>query len=248
MAKKNHLPEKLDDTSVLDMEFFRGDLEEMYDGVSKIDDLADRLDRNVNDLYFQRENREMMSRGTLPFISEQINTLASLRTSKASTLNQIMSNKIKMSQLAISKTKSDTTGGVDANTIAREFQKLFLDPKNRRPEDLPENQFKQLKAKPDTVSKSEDELLSQRINELTTNGSLKLTDNELAMKYEHTRIEMQVVSNAGNPMFVAVNANTNEILTDYPATLLPNINDLVDATVTENQFICKNGNKYNRYR
>ena len=125
-AGKN-LPETLTDENVTDVNFFRDDLEEMYKSVDQIDELANRIDDEIKDVYFDPEHRQMAGRGVLTFTTNMIESLTTLRTAKCNSMNQILGNKLKISQMTINKNKSESEGA-SASAIAKEFNKLFFRP------------------------------------------------------------------------------------------------------------------------
>lgn len=245
---KVRLTDPLTDDQVLNPEFFREDINTMYDDADKIENLATLIDDDLSKIYFTNEDRRMVGRGVLSFVAEQLKTLASLRTSKASAVNSIMSNKLKVSQLALSKLKNNEVGSGDADMIAREFQKLFLDPKNKSLIESQNIQFKRADGgNAKETDDTEDMLLSKRLKELAASGELVLTDNERVIKYEKIHVDFQVSVSDKDVKFIAVDLDTNEILSDYPETLLPSISVLENAVVTGTHYECPNGKKYHRY-
>lgn len=241
MSKK--IEKRLTDDDVIDVDFFREDINDMYASVDDIDELADRIDQDLNNIYFNKENRAMIGRGTLPYVSNSIETLASLRTSKCNSINQIVQTKLKISQLAMNKRKTEDTG-VDAAIIAKEFNKLFLQnsaaiqPKNA--------QGSIVQRAMSGVAANDDKMLDQKIAELEKSGELAFTDNELAIKYEKRGVVYKVINASSNPKFVACAQDNGEVLNDYPVTLLPG-QDLLDTGMVDSRkgkYICHGGMEY----
>jgi hypothetical protein len=215
MAKKN-LPEKLTADEVLNPEFFRSDLEDMYASIEDIRGLATKIDTDLDDKYFNSENRNLYGRGTLTFASKQMETLATLHASKNTAINQAMRAKLDLAKLELQKQKS-TEDSADTAVIAREFQKLFLEHKSDIAD--PKKQFvAQSEASKKTTSQDLD--LEKRLNSLEQSGELQYTDNEIAIQYEKRGVQIKV-QNLPTPHFVAVAGDNGEILKDYPKTLLP---------------------------
>jgi len=241
-AGKN-LPERLTDENVTDVNFFRDDLEEMYKSVDDIEELANRIDNEVKDVYFNPEHRQMAGRGVLSFTTNMIENLTTLRTAKCNSLNQILGNKLKISQMTINKNK-EATEGASAAAIAKEFNKLFLEnagsitPKNPQA-DIVERALS-------GANQVDDHALEDRISKLEESGDLKFTDNEFAVRYEKRGVEFCVINAQTNPQFVACAQDNGEILEDYPSTLFPDPKILEIGTLdsTGTKFLGGSGKEF----
>ena len=241
-AGKN-LPETLTDENVTDVNFFRDDLEEMYKSVDQIDELANRIDDEIKDVYFDPEHRQMAGRGVLTFTTNMIESLTTLRTAKCNSINQILGNKLKISQMTINKNKSESEGA-SASAIAKEFNKLFLEnaasitPKNPQA-DIVERAMS-------GINEKDDKALEDRISQLENSGDLKFTDNEYAVRYEKRGVEFCVINAHTNPQFVACAQDNGEILDDYPKTLFPDSKNLEIGTLeaTGTKFLGGSGKEY----
>jgi hypothetical protein len=236
---KRKLPEKLTDDRVLDPEFFRDDLEEMYQGIDDIDEFIHRIDNDLKDKYFNSENRNLYGRGTLTFSSKQMETLASRHSSKHTAIKQAMRSKLDLAKMALAKKKSEESG-IDTEIVAREFQKLFMNNKDAFVNH--EKQFEE-QARVASSSSIHDEHLDSRIDELLKSGQMKLSDNEQAIKYENRDVQFRV-KGLPEPHFVAIAGDTGEILPDYPSTLLPKNTILQGAIFDNGIWHCGGGNDF----
>jgi hypothetical protein len=239
MAKQK-IPDKLTDDSVLDPEFFRSDLEDIYASIDDIGELASRIDKDLKEKYFDSENRSLYGRGTLSFSSKQMETLASLHSSKNTALNQALRAKLDISKLSLSKRKNDEST-IDTEIMAREFQKLFLENQNKI-FGSKEKQF-EANAKFAESAPMNDDKLDNRINELVNSGKLSFTANELAIKFEKRNVQFRVQA-VPNPHFVAIAGDTGEILNDYPVSLMPKNEMLSSAVFNDGVWHCGNGQDY----
>ncbi len=235
MARKR-MPDVLTDDQVLNPEFFRPDLEEMYESVDNMKTLAKKVSADIDQKYFDIENREMYGRGTLTFVSKQMETLASVHSGVNTGLNQIMAAKIKISQLSLSKQKN-VEAAVDTGNLAREFQKLFN--QNRNKVFDTDEQFEK-QAASGLQRSAEDEALENRLRNLEASGEIAFTDNERAIQFEHRNVQI-CVQNQPTPHFVAIAGDTGELLPQYPQSLLPNNGLLQGATRNKNgSWHCNN--------
>lgn len=241
-AGKN-LPETLTDENVTDVNFFRDDLEEMYKSVDQIDELANKIDDEVNNVYFDPEHRQMAGRGVLTFTTSMIESLTTLRTAKCNSMNQILGNKLKISQMTINKNKQETEGA-SAAAVAKEFNRLFLENSNTITPKNPQADI--VERAMSGINKEDDSALEKRINQLEETGDLRFTDNEYAVRYEKRGVEFCVINANTNPQFVACAQDNGEILDDYPKTLFPDSKILeigtLDATGTK--FVGGSGKEY----
>ncbi|MBO4736730.1 MAG: hypothetical protein J5614_10125 [Paludibacteraceae bacterium] len=241
-AGKN-LPETLTDENVTDVNFFRDDLEEMYKSVDQIDELANKIDDEVNNVYFDPEHRQMAGRGVLTFTTSMIESLTTLRTAKCNSINQILGNKLKISQMTINKNKQETEGA-SAAAVAKEFNRLFLENSNTITPKNPQADI--VERAMSGINKEDDSALEKRINQLEEAGDLRFTDNEYAVRYEKRGVEFCVINTNTNPQFVACAQDNGEILDDYPKTLFPDSKILeigtLDATGTK--FVGGSGKEY----
>lgn len=212
------IPDRLTDENVTDVDFFREDILEMQRSIDQIDELAERIDDDLKNIYFNHENRAMIGRGVMSHTSNMIESLTSLRTAKVSGLNQLLGNKIKISQMTINKKKVDA-GELDASAIAKEFNRLFIENSKQLAPKNPQGDILQRATSAENAL--DDSLLEQRINELQEQGNLKFTDNELAIKYEKDGVVFKVENARTDPKFVPCKENTGEIIYDYPPTLYP---------------------------
>jgi hypothetical protein len=238
MGKRN-LPEKLTDDNVLDPEFFREDLEEMYSSIEDMDEYIHRIDNDLKDKYFDSENRSLYGKGTLAFSSKQMETLASLHAGKNNAINQALRGKLDISKMALAKKKNNESA-VDAELVAREFQRLFMENKDRMFSQ--QRQFEE-QARIAQNTPLNDQHLDSRINDLLQSGKMKLSDNEIAIRYEKRDVQIRVQS-LPEPHFVAVAGDNGEILTNYPPTLLPNATMLASAVFENGVWHCGNGNDF----
>lgn len=239
MAKKYKVPERLTDENVMDVNFFRDDIEAMYEDVDKIENLANKVEVDLNNIYFDSGTREMIGRGILNFTSEQTKNLASLRTAKNTALNQIVQTKIKIAQMTINKNKEDAANDTASEAARREFQKLFMT--STRDSNKQEVKYKDIASSEDMKS---NDLLENRIKELVDSGDLVFTDNEQAIKYEKRGVIIKV-HNSEPMYFAAFTADTNELIPDYPQTLLPSNDILSETTILPSGLIrCSNGSTY----
>ena len=224
------IPEKLTDETVVDVDFFREDIVEMQRSIDQIDELANRIDTDLKNIYFDHENRSLIGRGVMSHTSNMIESLTSLRTAKVNGLNQLLGNKIKISQMTINKKKIDS-GELDATAIAKEFNRLFIENNKRL---SPENPQRDIIERANSIENNrDDDLLDQRINDLQTQGDLKFTDNELAIKYEKDGVVFKIANSKTQPLFVPCNETTGEIIEDYPSTLYPNPQTLMTAILSD---------------
>jgi len=227
MAKKR-LPEVLNEETVLNPEFFRPDLEELYTNIDNMGNVIQKIENDVNTKYFNDEGG-LFGRGSISFISSELETLSSMYNGKNQALNQTLSNKLKIAQLSLQKNKN-VDDNTNAANLAREFQKLIIERKS----DVTnaQEQFKK-QAKVAQSPNREDKDLDERLAELEKNGSIVFTDNERAIQFEKRDVQIRVKGNV-NPEFVAIAGDTGEILHDYPKTLLPNKSLLDTAIKMEN--------------
>ena len=241
-AGKN-LPETLTDENVTDVNFFRDDLEEMYKSVDQIDELANKIDDEVNNVYFDPEHRQMAGRGVLTFTTSMIESLTTLRTAKCNSMNQILGNKLKISQMTINKNKQETEGA-SAAAVAKEFNRLFLENSNTITPKNPQADI--VERAMSGINKEDDSALEKRINQLEEAGDLRFTDNEYAVRYEKRGVEFCVINANTNPQFVACAQDNGEILDDYPKTLFPDSKILEIGTldVTGTKFVGGSGKEY----
>lgn len=237
--KKPKLPEKLTDDNVLDPEFFREDLENMYESIGEMDEFTRQIDKDLKEKYFNSENRNLYGRGTLTFSSKQMEILASLYTGKNNALNQAIRTKIDISKLSLTKKKSDEAG-IDTELMAREFQKLFMQNKNQM---FNQNEQFETIATAAQNSPIDNEQLDSRISKLIKTGEMKLTDNEQAIRYEKRDVQIRV-QNTPQPHFVAIAGDTGEILPEYPPTLLPKNSILTNAVFDNGMWRCGNGKDF----
>lgn len=241
MAKR--IDKRLTDDDVIDVDFFRDDINEMYQSAEKIDELADRIDDDLNNIYFNKENRAMIGRGVLPYVSSSIETLASLRNAKCSAINQTVQVKLKVAQLAMNKRKNDEVG-VDTSMIAKEFQKLFM--QNSQAIQPKNAQAAIVQRAMSNTAMDDDKALDAKIAALESSGDLAFTDNELAIKYEKRGVVFKVIESSINPRFVACAQDNGEILNDYPVTLLPDHSLLETGMLhpAKGKYICQGGIEY----
>jgi hypothetical protein len=231
MAKRIYIPETLTDDTINDPNFFRPDLEVLYDDIERMEILASRLDQDLDTIYFNRDKDtgSMFGRGTLNFVCEQTRNLSAIRTAKNTALNQALASKIKIAQLSLAKRKSSELSEDNTALITREFQKLFL----QHGDDFKNTQFKH------DTRQEEDTILEERFKSLHTSGSLPLSDNEQAIKYENRGVEFKIML---NPMlhFVPTTKDTGELILDYPMTLYPDNAILDHMTLINGEYRYKN--------
>ena len=231
-TRKARLPETMTDDAVSSPEFFRSDLEELYENADKIERLADNIESNLNDFFFDPERRAMMGRGMTTLASNEMETLATLRSAKASSINQVLSAKIQISKMAQSRNKADSNA--DLTALAKEFNRLFLEnAKQYIPKD----------ATPETLD-SDGVDIDKRIAELEANGDIQFTDNERATKYEHRGVKVKIAGGEKNPHFVACASDNGEVLTDWPESLLPDASELSEGIFHDTYFESHNGIRY----
>jgi hypothetical protein len=206
---KTNLPDKLTDDIVLNPDFFRNDIEELYQQVDEITEFTDKVKSDLDKNYFSPERREMMHRGSMTLAAEELKAVTSLLSAKGSITNQIITAKSKIAQLSQNKQK-DAIDTKNTENLAREFQKFFLDHRNELPP-IPES---------NTVI-DQDKALQERISQMENQGQLQFTDAERALKYENRDIGIYI-KEYPSLHFVAVAQDTMEVLSDYPSSLLPN--------------------------
>ncbi len=235
MRKRKSI-ENMTDDKVLDVNFFEEDLAEMYEDADKLSQLADKIEKDMDEIYFNKNSRELIGRGTLPYIANQMKNMSEIRTAKATTTNQIITAKLKISQLALQKRKNNEGdgNGASAADIAREFQKLFMENKdmNATPIVQQEQAVKMAESHND-----ENVAFEERLKSLSESGEIKFSDNEQVIKYEKRGVEFRVSKSIPHH-FMAYATDDGSPLPDYPQTLFPQDN-LDNATFSDTE--CKLG-------
>lgn len=235
MPRKNRQSIKnMTDESVLDMNFFQDDLEELYEDADSVKELADKINDDIDNIYYDKSNRELIGRGIMPFVANQVKSLSELRSSKAMITNQALTAKLKISQLALSKKKGSDDSNTELSTMAREFNKLFMEHNKELNQD-PVTQYKNIS---ESNNYNEKELLNEQIEKLKKDGKITLTDNEQVIKYEKRGVEFKI-SKSNPHIFKAFAKDNGECLDDYPITLLPK-GDLNKAIFINNECTCEN--------
>lgn len=234
MANKRDLTDEL----VLDVNFFKEDIETFDEESEKIEKLYNEIDGNIKEF---NGNKNFIGRGVLPYVQEQTKNLVTLRSTKASVLNMKLNAKIKISDLALKKKRNNDEGNtMDAMEVAKAALKIIQNNPNRTTaKDIHDHTL--------NTCEDFDDALSRRYNDLTNEGKIKLTDNEQAIKYEKRNVQIQIVESKTGLQFVAVDGISNTIIKEYPSTLFPSNKKLEKAEKQGDYYLC-GSNRYKIYK
>ena len=233
--------DELKDEDVMDVRFFKSDLEDFDIEAAKIESLYESIESQVNK---HTENDKFIGRGVLPHIQKQTESMVSLRSTKASLLNMRLNAKMKIADLAV---KKQRLGVDDTGNTGEEFAKYLLSEIMTKREERGKSSNEDHQVVIETIMDDDelDKLLDEKVTGMIDSGDIDLTDNEQVMKYEKGGAEIKVIftEDEEDRRFIVVDDDDNEIL-GYPETLIPN-NKLLEVVEPKDGVVVAGGKKYN---
>ncbi len=201
---------------------FSGDLKAFDDHLSKNEELYEE----VHGVFKRMTDKGsgVMGMSHTRDIAEVGKTLSSIRSTSLSAVNQRFAARkgvaeLKMKEKQIENGKRDNEDSIQvARSLLREITEERISSSRARIQEngngsiIPDNQI--------TSNKKGKEQLRNRIQEDVSNGVIKPTANEKAMKYDFKGVVKYMYDTKGDKV-VAVDKTTNCQIDDYPAERIP---------------------------